>query len=324
MNIGIIGATGVVGRQMIDCLIEERIKVDNLRLFASEKSAGQKIKFSNNEVEIETVNENSFKGLDIVLGAASNNIAKEVAPLIKKAGAVFIDNSSYFRLFDDVPLIIPEINGEEAKKHNGIISNPNCSTIITLLACNAINKISPIKSLIVSTYQAVSGAGKEGMNELLSQINDSTFKPNVFPYEIAYNLIPSIGSPSDDDYTSEEMKLENEGRKIMNLPDLNVTCTCVRVPILRSHSISISLQCEKELNLDEVKESLRKQKGVIYYDDLVNKKYPMPILSSNQNNVYVGRLRKDKVLKGGVALFCSGDQIRKGAASNAVSIIKCL
>lgn len=324
MNIGIIGATGVVGRQMIDCLIEEKIKVDNLRLFASEKSAGQKIKFLNNEIEIETVNENSFKGLDIVLGAASNNIAKEVAPLIKKAGAVFIDNSSYFRLFDDVPLIIPEINGEEAKKHNGIISNPNCSTIITLLACNAINKISPIKSLIVSTYQAVSGAGKEGMNELLSQINDSTFKPNVFPYEIAYNLIPSIGSPSDDDYTSEEMKLENEGRKIMNLHDLNVTCTCVRVPILRSHSISISLQCEKELNLDEVKESLRKQKGVIYYDDLVNKKYPMPILSSNQNNVYVGRLRKDKVLKGGVALFCSGDQIRKGAASNAVSIIKCL
>lgn len=324
MNIGIIGATGVVGRQMIDCLIEERIKVDNLRLFASEKSAGQKIKFLNNEVEIETVNENSFKDLDIVLGAASNNIAKTVAPLIKKTGAVFIDNSSYFRLFDDVPLIIPEINGEEAKKHNGIISNPNCSTIITLLACNAINKISPIKSLIVSTYQAVSGAGKEGMNELLSQINDSTFKPNVFPYEIAYNLIPSIGSPSDDDYTSEEMKLENEGRKIMNLPDLNVTCTCVRVPILRSHSISISLQCEKELNLDEVKESLRKQKGVIYYDDLVNKKYPMPILSSNQNNVYVGRLRKDKVLKGGVALFCSGDQIRKGAASNAVSIIKCL
>lgn len=324
MNIGIIGATGVVGKQMIDCLIEERIKVDNLRLFASEKSAGQKIKFLSNEVEIETVNENSFKGLDIVLGAASNNIAKTVAPLIKKAGAVFIDNSSYFRLFDDVPLIIPEINGEEAKKHNGIISNPNCSTIISLLACNAINKISPIKSLIVSTYQAVSGTGKEGMNELLSQINDSTFKPNVFPYEIAYNLIPSIGSPSDDDYTSEEMKLENEGRKIMNLPDLNVTCTCVRVPILRSHSISISLQCEKELNLDEVKESLRKQKGVIYYDDLVNKKYPMPILSSNQNNVYVGRLRKDKVLKGGVALFCSGDQIRKGAASNAVSIIKCL
>ena len=324
MNIGIIGATGVVGRQMIDCLIEERIKVDNLRLFASEKSAGQKIKFLNHEVEIETVNENSFKGLDIVLGAASNNVAKEVAPLIKKTGAVFIDNSSYFRLFDDVPLIIPEINGEEAKKHNGIISNPNCSTIITLLACNAINKISPIKSLIVSTYQAVSGAGKEGMNELLSQINDSTFKPNVFPYEIAYNLIPSIGSPSDNDYTSEEMKLENEGRKIMNLPNLNVTCTCVRVPILRSHSISISLQCEKELNLDEVKESLRKQKGVIYYDDLVNKKYPMPILSSNQNNVYVGRLRKDKVLKGGIALFCSGDQIRKGAASNTVSIIKCL
>ena len=324
MNIGIIGATGVVGRQMIDCLIEERIKVDNLRLFASEKSAGQKIKLLNNEVEIETINENSFKGLDIVLGAASNNVAKEVAPLIKKTGAVFIDNSSYFRLFDDVPLIIPEINGEEAKKHNGIISNPNCSTIITLLACNAINKISPIKSLIVSTYQAVSGAGKEGMNELLSQINDSTFKPNVFPYEIAYNLIPSIGSPSDNDYTSEEMKLENEGRKIMNLPNLNVTCTCVRVPILRSHSISISLQCEKELNLDEVKESLRKQKGVIYYDDLVNKKYPMPILSSNQNNVYVGRLRKDKVLKGGIALFCSGDQIRKGAASNAVSIIKCL
>ena len=324
MKIAILGATGVVGRQMIKCLEEENIKVDSLKLLASSKSAGSKISFKDEEVIVEKLAEDSFKGMDIVLGAASSDIAKEYAPIIVKENAVFIDNSSYFRLFDDVPLVVPEINGEDAKKHHGIISNPNCSTIISLMAVNGINELSPIKKMIASTYQAVSGAGKGGISELEEEIKDINYKPEVFPYQIAYNCIPAIGNEDIDLYTKEEMKLENEGRKIMHLPDLNVTCTCVRIPVIRSHSISISLKCERSLEIDEVKEAISKQKGVILYDDLSKKKYPMPILASDKNEVYVGRIRKDRVFDGGIALFCSGDQIRKGAAYNAVSIINCL
>ena len=324
MKIAILGATGVVGRQMIECLEEENIKVDSLKLLASEKSAGTKINFKGEELSVEKLDHDSFKGIDIVLGAASTDLAKEYAPVIVKENAVFIDNSSYFRMFDDVPLVVPEINGEDAKKHHGIISNPNCSTIISLMAVNGINKLSPIKKMIASTYQAVSGAGKGGIVELKEEIKDINYKPEVFPYQIAYNCIPVIGNEDVDLYTKEEMKLENEGRKIMHLPELNVTCTCVRVPIMRSHSISISLLCERPLGLDEVKDAISKQKGVILYNDLKDKKYPMPILASNKNEVYVGRIRKDRVFDGGIALFCSGDQIRKGAAYNAVSIINCL
>ena len=324
MNIAILGATGLVGKAMIDSLIEENIEVDELKLFASERSLGQTINFKGKEIPVETIKEDSFKNMDVVLGAGSKELAKEYAPKIVKAGAVFIDNSSYFRMQEDVPLIVPEINCEDIKKHRGIIANPNCSTIISLMAINAINKLSPIESIIASTYQAVSGAGKEGLNELEEEIKNPDYKPNVFPYPIAYNCIPSIDEASEDDYTKEELKLLYESRKIMHLPDLKVTCTCVRVPTLRSHCISLSIKCKDPLNVEEAKESISKQKGVILYDDLKVKKYPMPIITANQNKVFVGRIRKDNVFDGGIALFCSGDQIRKGAAYNAVSIIKYL
>lgn len=324
MRIGILGATGAVGRQMLDCLIEQEIPVDDLVLLASKKSAGQIIRFKDNDYEVKEVNHDSFKGLDVVLGASSNEVAKQYKDDIVKAKAVFIDNSSAFRMDDDVPLIVPEINGNDVKKHKGIISNPNCSTIITLMAINAINKLSKVKVMIASTYQAVSGAGKGGIDELNNEINDIDYKPSVFPYTIAYNCIPCIGSLKDNLYTSEEMKMENEGKKILHNDDLRVTCTCVRVPVLRSHCISVSLKCERALSVTEVREALSKEDGVILYDDVLDNKYPMPLVSSNQDKVYVGRIREDRVLDGGISLFCSGDQIRKGAASNAVQIIKCL
>lgn len=324
MKIGILGATGAVGRQMLDCLIEQEIPVDDLVLLASKKSAGQIIKFKDKDYEVKEVNHDSFKGLDVVLGASSNEVAKQYKDDIVKAGAVFIDNSSAFRMDDDVPLIVPEINGNDVKKHKGVISNPNCSTIITLMAINAINKLSKVKVMIASTYQAVSGAGKGGIDELNNEINDIDYKPSVFPYTIAYNCIPCIGSLKDNLYTSEEMKMENEGKKILHNDDLRVTCTCVRVPVLRSHCISVSLKCERPLSVNEVKEALSKEDGVILYDDVLDNKYPMPLVTSDQDKVYVGRIREDRVLEGGISLFCSGDQIRKGAASNAVGIIKCL
>ena len=324
MKIGILGATGAVGRQMIECLDEQDIDVTDLVLLASKKSEGQIIKFREKEYAVKEVNHDSFKGLDIVLGASSNEIAKKYKDDIVKAGAIFIDNSSAFRMDEDVPLVIPEINGDDAKRHHGVIANPNCSTIITLMAITAINKLSKVKCMIASTYQAVSGAGKGGIDELNEEIKDSNYTPSVFPYTIAYNCIPFIGSIKEDDYTSEEMKMENEGKKILHNDDLRVTCTCVRVPVLRSHCISVSLKCEKDLTVDEVKDVLSKQDGVVLYDDPSDNKYPMPLLTSNQDKVYVGRIRKDRVLEGGISLFCSGDQIRKGAASNAVAIIKCL
>ena len=324
MKIGILGATGAVGRQMLDCLIEQEIPVDDLVLLASKKSAGQIIRFKDKDYEVKEVNRDSFNGLDVVLGASSNEVAKQYKDDIVKAGAVFIDNSSAFRMDDDVPLIVPEINGNDAKKHKGVISNPNCSTIITLMAINAINKLSKVKVMITSTYQAVSGAGKGGIDELNNEINDIEYKPSVFPYTIAYNCIPCIGSLKDNLYTSEEMKMENEGKKILHNDDLRVTCTCVRVPVLRSHCISVSLKCERPLSVTEVREALSKEAGLILYDDVLDNKYPMPLVTSNQDKVYVGRIREDRVLEGGISLFCSGDQIRKGAASNAVGIIKCL
>lgn len=324
MKIGILGATGAVGRQMLDCLIEQEIPVDDLVLLASKKSAGQIIRFKDKDYEVKEVNHDSFKGLDVVLGASSNEVAKQYKDDIVKAGAVFIDNSSAFRMDDDVPLIVPEINGNDVKKHKGVISNPNCSTIITLMAINAINKLSKVKVMIASTYQAVSGAGKGGIDELNKEINDIDYKPSVFPYTIAYNCIPCIGSLKDNLYTSEEIKMENEGKKILHNDDLMVTCTCVRVPVLRSHCISVSLKCERPLSVTEVREALSKEAGLILYDDVLDNKYPMPLVTSNQDKVYVGRIREDRVLEGGISLFCSGDQIRKGAASNAVQIIKCL
>ena len=323
-NVGILGATGAVGREMMNILEERNFPINELRLLASPRSVGKKLTFKGEEIEVKLADENAFEGLDIVLGAASNAVAKQLAPAIVKAGAVFVDNSSAFRMVDDVPLVIPEINAEDVKKNKGIISNPNCSTIITLVAVNALNNLSPIKGMVASTYQATSGAGAEGPVELRNQmsaiVNGGEITNSVFQYQIAENVIPHIGGFLDNGFTAEEMKMQNEGRKILHLPELKVTCTCVRVPVVRSHSISVTVLTEDKLTVAQVREALANAKGVRLYDDGEKKEYPMPLVTSGQDIVFVGRIREDLVFDNAITLWCCGDQVRKGAATNAIQI----
>ena len=324
VNVAILGATGAVGREMLKVLWERRFPVNRLKALASARSAGMKLPFGDGFVEVEEATDASFEGMDIVLGAAQNPLAKQFAPAIVKSGAVFVDNSSAFRMNDDVPLVVPEINPEDVRRHKGIIANPNCSTIITLTAVSALNRLSPIETMVASTYQAVSGAGAAGLAELEQQAkNYAEGKPleaKTFPWQIAFNLIPQIGSDTGNGYTTEEMKMQNEGRKIMHLPDLKVTCTCVRVPVLRSHSISVTLRTARKLSVEEARAAIAQAPGCRLVDDLANKSYPMPLDTSDQDIVFVGRIRDDLTDEKGLSLWCCGDQIRKGAATNAIQI----
>ena len=328
VNVAILGATGAVGREMLKVLRERRFPIDRLKALASSRSAGKVLPFGDGEVVVEEATDQAFEGMDIVLGAAQNPLAKQFAPAIVKAGAVFVDNSSAFRMSDDVPLVVPEINPEDVKKHHGIISNPNCSTIITLTAVAALNRISPIRNMVASTYQAVSGAGAAGLQELEQQVQDyAAGRPlqiSAFPWQIAFNVIPQIGSDSGNGYTTEEMKMQNEGRKIMHLPNLAVTCTCIRVPVLRSHSISVTLRTERRISVAEAREAIAAAPGCRLVDDLSNKSYPMPLDTSDQDIVFVGRIREDLTCENGLSLWCCGDQIRKGAATNAIQIAELL
>ena len=327
-TVAVLGATGAVGQEMIKILQERNFPVGKLLPLASARSAGKTLKFKGEDVTIEEARDEAFQGVDIVLGAAENDIAKRFAPAIVKAGAVFVDNSSAFRLDPKVPLIVPEINPEDVKNHQGIISNPNCSTIITVTAVNALNNISPIRTMTASTYQAVSGAGAGGPIELMNEVEaireGKTYEPKVFSHQIAYNLIPQIGGEQFEGYTSEEMKMQNEGRKIMHLPELKVSCTCVRVPVVRSHSISVSLHFDKHISVQEAREVIAKAPGCRLVDDLANRQYPMPLDTSDQDIVFVGRIRPDLTDDNGLCLWCCGDQVRKGAATNAIQIAELL
>ena len=323
-KVGILGATGAVGREMMKILEERKFPVVELRPIASERSAGRKLPFNGGEVEVVAAADSAFEGLDLVLGAAENDIAKQYAPAIVKAGAVFVDNSSAFRLDKDVPLVIPEINPEDVKRHKGIISNPNCTTIVSLVAINALNQDSPIESIVASSYQAVSGAGAGGPIELMAEVDalsrGESYQPKVFQYQIAYNVIPQIGGEAFEGYTSEEMKMQNEGRKILHLPDLKVSCTCVRVPVVRSHSVSIVVRTKDKISVADAKAAIAKAAGCRLVDDLKNKQYPMPLDTSDQDIVFVGRIRDDLTSDNGLNLWCCGDQVRKGAATNTVQI----
>jgi aspartate-semialdehyde dehydrogenase len=323
-KVGILGATGAVGREMMKILEERKFPVAELRPIASERSAGTKLPFNGGEVEVVAAADSAFEGLDLVLGAAENDIAKQYAPAIVKAGAVFVDNSSAFRLDKDVPLVIPEINPEDVKWHKGIISNPNCTTIVSLVAINALNQLSPIESIVASSYQAVSGAGAGGPIELMAEVDalsrGESYQPKVFQYQIAYNVIPQIGGEAFEGYTSEEMKMQNEGRKILHLPDLKVSCTCVRVPVVRSHSVSIVVRTKDKISVADAKAAIAKAAGCRLVDDLKNKQYPMPLDTSDQDIVFVGRIRDDLTSDNGLNLWCCGDQVRKGAATNTVQI----
>ena len=327
-KVGILGATGAVGREMMKILEERKFPISELRLLASSRSVGKLLPFRGQEIAVQEAKPDAFEGLDIVLGAAENDIAKTFAPHIVKAGAVFVDNSSAFRLDPQVPLIVPEINPEDAKNHHGIISNPNCTTIVTLTAINALNRYSPITSIIASSYQATSGAGVGGPRELMAEVDaiqkGETYEPKVFQYQIAYNVIPQIGGEAFEGYTSEEMKMQNEGRKIFHLPELKVSCTCVRVPVVRSHSVSVIVRTQEKISVEKAKELIAAAPGCKLVDDLANKKYPMPLDTSDQDLVFVGRIRDDLTDPMGLNLWCCGDQVRKGAATNAVQIAELL
>ncbi len=327
-TVAVLGATGAVGQEMIKILQERNFPVGKLIPLASARSAGKTLRFRDEDVTIVEARDEAFQGVDIVLGAAENDIAKRFAPAIVKAGAVFVDNSSAFRLDPNVPLIVPEINPEDVKNHHGILANPNCSTIITVTAVNALNDLSPIRSMTASTYQAVSGAGAGGPVELMNEVDalrdGKTYEPKVFSYQIAFNLIPQIGGEQFEGYTSEEMKMQNEGRKIMHLPDLRVSCTCVRVPVVRSHSISVSLHFDRHISVEEARAAIAKAPGCRLVDDLAKKEYPMPLDTSDQDTVFVGRIRQDLTDDNGLCLWCCGDQVRKGAATNAIQIAELL
>ena len=327
-TVAVLGATGAVGQEMIKILQERDFPVGKLLPLASARSAGKTLKFRGEDVTIVEARDEAFAGVDIVLGAAENDIAKKFAPAIVKAGAVFVDNSSAFRLDPNVPLIVPEINPGDVKDHHGIISNPNCSTIITVTAVNALNSIAPIRAMTASTYQAVSGAGAGGPIELMNEVEalreGKPYEPKVFSHQIAYNLNPQIGGEQFEGYTSEEMKMQNEGRKIMHLPELKVSCTCVRVPVVRSHSISVSLHFDRPVSVKEAREVIAKAPGCRLVDDLANKQYPMPLDTSDQDIVFVGRIRPDLTDDNGLCLWCCGDQVRKGAATNAIQIAELL
>lgn len=325
-NVGILGATGAVGQEMIKLLEERNFPIDEIRFFASARSAGKKIQFNGNEYEVEEAKKGVFKNIDILLGASPNELAIELIPSAIEQGCVVVDNSSAFRLDDNIPLVVPEVNPEAVKRHKGLIANPNCATIIGLVAINKLNAHHKIKRVIVSTYQAVSGAGAGGITELDEQVKNISqnkgVTPKVFSHQIAYNLIPQIGGFNDMGYSSEEMKFQNEGRKILENKDLKVNCTCVRVPVYRSHSESITLEFHDDISIEEAEDILKNSPGVKYIKTENNGSLPMPLDTSDQDLVFVGRLRRDMSRDDnkGLSLWCCGDQIRKGAATNAIQI----
>ena len=323
-KVAVLGATGAVGQEMIKILQERQFPVSELVPLASARSVGKLIDFNGEKVAIQEAKEDAFEGIDIVLGAAENDIAEKFADAIVKSGAVFVDNSSAFRLDPNVPLVVPEVNGDDVKLHKGIIANPNCVTTIALTAVNAIHQIAPIKSIIASSYPAVSGAGAAGPVELEGQMkalaNGEEPQVKVFQYQIAYNLIPQIGGEQESGYTSEEMKMQYEGRKILHAPDMKVSCTCVRVPVIRSHSVSMTLRFDRHVSVEEARAVLANAPGVKLVDDLNNKQYPMPLDTTDQDIVFVGRIRPDLTDDNALCLWCCGDQVRKGAATNCIQI----
>ena len=329
MNIAIVGVTGAVGQEFLRVLSERSLKIDQLKLFASTRSAGQRITFKGQEYIVQELRHgDDFQDIDIAFVSAGGSISLEYAETITKHGAVMIDNSSAFRMQEDVPLVVPEVNAADALvRPRGIIANPNCTTIQMVVALNVIHQLSPITRVHVATYQAASGAGARGMMELDEQTKAIARgeEPEVkkFAYQLAYNLIPQIDVFADGDYTKEELKMYNETRKIMH-SDLSVSATCVRVPVTRAHSEAIWVETEESIELDVLREAFRKAPGIVLQDEPSEQVYPMPLFIAEKDPVYVGRLRKDLSNPRGIAFWCVSDQIKKGAALNAVQIAEYL
>lgn len=318
-NLAVCGASGMVGNMMLQVLEERKFPIERLRVFSSKKSAGKEIEFQGKTYVLEELKEDSFdEKIDIALFSAGGSVSETFAPIAAKKGCVVIDNSSQFRMDKDVPLVVPEVNPEDIKKHKGIIANPNCSTIQSVLPLKPLYDKYGIKRVIYSTYQAVSGAGMAGYNDLKNGMDGQA--PQKFDYPIAFNLIPQIDSFLDDGYTKEEVKMIKETQKILNDDKIMVTATTVRVPIYNSHSVSINIELERDFEIEELKELLANYEGLVLVDDIANKKYPMPLYASGKDEVFVGRIRRDYSQKNSLNLFCVADNIRKGAATNAVQI----
>lgn len=328
VNVAILGATGAVGQELLSLLAERQFPLNELKLLASPRSAGSKIAFQGKEIEVEAVSENSFEGIDIVLASAGGSTSKTWAKKAVSAGAVVIDNSSAFRMDDNVPLVVPEINADAAASHQGIIANPNCTTILMGLAIYPLHQVQPIKRVVVATYQSASGAGARAMEEARTQaqaiLDGKEPAAEVLPYPIAFNLFPHNSPLNDRGYCEEEMKMVNETRKIFNAPELRVSSTCVRVPILRAHSEAINLEFDRPFDVERAREIVAKAPGVKLVEDWQSNYFPMPIDATGQDPVLVGRIRQDISHECGLELWLCGDQIRKGAALNAVQIAELL
>lgn len=327
-NVAIVGATGAVGQTFLDILSERNFPINELKLLASSRSAGKKMEYNGKEYTIEELTHNSFEGVDIALFSAGASRSKEFAPSAVKAGAIVVDNSSAFRMDKDVPLVVPEVNPEDVQKNNGIIANPNCTTIIMLVPLKPLHDYGKIKRVVVSSYQSASGAGAAATMELMNQAKawskGEKLEVNAFAHQLLFNVIPHIDAFTENGYTKEEMKMFNETRKMLHSDEIRVSATCVRVPVLTAHSESVFIETEKKITPEKTRELLQNAPGVKLYDNPDEKVYPMPLLASGQDLCYVGRIREDIAYENGLSFFVSGDQLRKGAATNAVQIAELL
>ena len=327
-HVAIAGATGAVGTEFLKLLEARDFPMKSLRLLASSRSAGSKLKFRGENLEVEELTPKSFKGIDIAFFSAGGSRSKEFAPHAVDSGAVVIDNSSAFRMDEKVPLVVPEINPKQAFEHQGLIANPNCSTIQMVVALNPIHRAANIQRVVVSTYQAVSGAGASAMEELKQQLrawaNDEPMKQEVFPTQIAFNLFPHIDVFQDNGYTKEEMKMVHETRKIMNAPNMQISATCVRVPVLRAHSEAVWVETEKPLSESEARELFEKEPGIVVQDERESGGYPTPWHITETQETYVGRIRKDISHPNGLTFWVVADQLYKGAALNSIQIAEVL
>jgi aspartate-semialdehyde dehydrogenase len=327
-TVAVVGATGAVGTEMIDVLEERMFPVGTLLPLASSRSAGGTVTFRGESIPVQVLTKDSFEGVDIALFSAGADISREFAPIAAKAGAVVIDNSAAWRMEPDVPLVVPEVNAHDIPSHKGIIANPNCSTIQMVVALKPLHDRARIRRIVVTTFQSVSGTGKEAMDELMTETQDLlSFKeasPKVYPYQIAFNCLPQIDDFLPSGYTKEEMKMLNETRKIMGDRSIQVTATTVRVPVYVGHSEAVNIETEQKLSANEARAILSEAPGVLVFDDPAHKVYPMPLDVAGKDEVYVGRVREDESIANGLNLWVVADNLRKGAALNAVQIAECL
>jgi aspartate-semialdehyde dehydrogenase len=323
-HVAVVGATGAVGIEMLKTLEKRNFPVGKLTLLASARSVGKKLKFRGEEITVQELTKNAFTGIDVALFSAGGSISKEFAPIAAQAGCVVVDNSSAFRMDDKVPLVIPEINAADVKLHKGIIANPNCTTAITLMALYPLHQAFGCKRIFASSYQAVSGTGAKAIDELKRQVDEivrgQQATKQVYPHQIAFNVLPHVDSFLPTGYTKEEMKMENEGRKIMHHPTFRASVTCVRVPVYRAHSVAVSAEFEKPASVEAAREVFKNAPGLQVVDEPAKNEYPLPLYTAEQYDCAVGRLRKDCAMENGLAFWVSGDQLLKGAALNAVQI----